>query len=208
MSKISIGAKPTVRVLRPRRIYVISGPKVICEVAIIGPDGKVKSSSRTERPLPDLILIQFRDILAYLLSPATTGNTANVQYRDVTNTLQSLNFRGVGASNYLMIDDVGGLVGGTLAIGADPTAATRTDYELTSKTAEFPITSELSGDSSIIKQGAWLATGAGTVYETGFYVYLTDTAGVQRQFLIFHDIPTPQAYILNDSVQITYTIQL
>jgi hypothetical protein len=107
-----------------------------------------------------------------------------------------------------MIDNTSGYVGGNLAIGADATAAQRTDYELTSLTAEFAITNEASTQSTIIKQGAWLAVGAGTVYETGYYVYLTDNSGVERKFLIFHDIPTPQAYILNDSVQLTYTIQL
>ena len=212
MSKNTLRVKPSVRILRPRKIDVISGPKVICEVKVISPDGKVKSSSRTEKPLPDLILVQFKDWLSMLLAVRSNNASAFYTYQDVTNTTQTLYHRGNGnfgsSGYYLELDNALGYVGGSLAIGADPTAAQRTDYELTSKTAEFEITAELTTDSTIIKQGAWLATGAGTVYETGYYLYLMNSTGTSCQFLIFHDIPTPQAYILNDSVQVTYTIQL
>ena len=208
MSKNTLRVEPSVRILRPKRIDAISGPKVICEVAIIGPDGKVKSSSLTEKPSPDLILHQFLTFLSSLIGTRTTGSTFSTTLIDINGSPQTLNYRGLGGTNILMIDNTAGYVGGTIGIGADPTAALRTDHELTSKTAEFEISNEASTESTIIKQGAWLATGSGTVYETGYYIYLTDNTGTTWQFLLFHDIPTPQAYVLNDSVQVTYTIQL
>jgi len=178
--------------------------KVKVEVEVIGKDGKPKGYSAVER---DLILYQFRDWLAAMLANRST-DIAYCNINDVSGTLRAVHVRGTGATYALFNNTTHGAVGCRIGIGSDGTAPSRSQYELLSKIAEFDITVEATTENSIIKRGAWLATGSGTVRETGLYAYWVDSAGVVRQFLLFRDTPTPQSYVDGDSIQVTYTITL
>jgi len=178
--------------------------KVKVEVEVIGKDGVRKGYSAVER---DLILAQFRNWLSALLyARLATINFETI--KDVSGTDRTLYVRGDSTTVNLFNDTRFGAVGTRIGIGSDGTAPSRTQYELLSKIAEFDITTELVTESSIVKRGAWLATGSGTVRETGLYAYWVDSGGVVRQFLLFRDTPTPQSYVDGDSIQVTYTITL
>jgi len=178
--------------------------------------GLIKGISQSRRN--NLILDHFGEWLALMFrAPVDARNTFIFNDTDlVARTFSFYHSAGAVDDVFCRKEAAGAInIGTTMEIGSGTTAATRADEQIETNFVvapeddAFPTGVGAYAVGAIACAGAIVAGGAGTINETLLSGMWCDEGGVAREVALLHDILVAgEAFVLGDTITVTYTLNL
>jgi len=156
----------------------------------------------------DLILNQFGRFLAALIRPVALA-TKDVTLQDTGNATRTVRVWAASGATFNLHGTIAG--GFMCGVGSSSQAPARSDYNLISLLGSLQnaIDGVYESTTGIITTSSTIPLAAGgTVREVGFFLRCSDTANVQRTFILFRDVVADVVIAAGKNAFVEYAIQL